>query len=280
MRDGLCSLWNSEALRYISATALGFLIAVGTDWIASYRSARLLRTGLRNALAEEIADNFIVLDSYFAVIKKVIGEGSWIDSRWPTRALRLTMLERCFDPSIISVLTQREQAYATLAFYQSRDFGERASEIAEHQRSGGLVSDKVLNDLLEGRMFFLSQSLISLLCEVLEQQQVFASTRAGQMSRQLREAVCKERSPSDRLWRTSLLRLGSPLAAKTNTLIAWKNDARDDVPKGVTVITLEPGQGPYSVDRVGSSLFFIRPLRRIMGLWRRYRYWRDAKRYR
>lgn len=259
----LCNLWNSSGFRYVGATLVGFLVAFGVEQVVSILERRRLRSAVREALAEEVADNLFALDAYLASFNKNLQRNDR-HLVWPIARLRTTMLERCLDASVIIVLNKQEQSYASIAFYQLTSLADKMREDYAEIKDDFSVKDFRIQQLIQD-LPVIAQNHVNLLVDVLAKQQVFASSRSSYLLSQLLPLLRENKLDSLRTWRTSQVpeegRIG-------DYYISWTHDA-NDWPATTEIVELRPSEGSYHVLNDAKGHSWMAPLARLRGYWRK-----------
>ena len=235
------TLWESGWFRYASATTVGFVIALMAEEAVEFMQRRRVRRAVREALIEEITDNFRVLDSWDEIFDRILEKSKFA---WPTSRLNTAMLERCLDASVITSLGMDEQAHATNSYYQCVALNRDIDRVRLLVQIGNFSEVAFLKQGLP----VVAQNLLNLLLCVFERQQEFVSNRSTWMVCQLTPLFEKNELDSHRAWRTSNVEFTSDAG---QNFIAWTNDARDQIPSHITVIELRPKGGSWGlfVDR-------------------------------
>lgn len=234
--------------RYFLATLVGFLVALAVEMAAdAFANRRKLRF-IREAIAEEVTWNLTVLDEHFAGLLRMHQQPEGM-LRMSRQRLLTPLMTQAIDPETGSLLSTREWLLATNAMQQCDtvnaallDLRERLAELSDSRDRderiavAGSESARIVNYLLPP----LGQSLVDLLCQIMERQVEYASTRMMRVAVNLMPARSNGCIRAERVWRVRAL---PDLAQCTGILVAWRDDRIDQLPTGLTVIEINPGPG-------------------------------------
>lgn len=247
--------------KYFAATVLGFLVALAVELGATAIANRRKRRFIREAIAEEVAWNLDVLDEHFDILIETYRKPVGV-LYLPRRPLLTPLMTQSIDPETGSLLTTREWLVATNAIQQCNtvntallDMRERLWEMNSESPYRGLranyartESERILNWLMPE----LGQILMELLCQIMERQVEYNSTKMMRIAVALNPARKNGRISADRTWRIRYL---PDLQTRTGTLIAWKNDTLSELPSGLSVVEIDPGIGGDRVKEHDDRLF-------------------------
>src|SRR3954463_436666 len=113
----IVGLSDSEFLKYTLSTSIGFMGAYGAQWLRDWRFDNRVRSSVREGLAEEIANNLIVLDAYHRSFRQGLDESTTAGVyRWPTGHVEMAILRECLSPEVGSLLTPGEQSKVAVVY--------------------------------------------------------------------------------------------------------------------------------------------------------------------
>ncbi|MGH2551645.1 MAG: hypothetical protein ACRDHN_19850 [Thermomicrobiales bacterium] len=245
--------------RYFAATLLGFLVALAVEMAADAASNRRKRQFIREALAEEIAWNLFVLDEQFAALLNIHREPAG-PLRFSRQQLLSRIMAQCIDPETGSLLSTPEWLHAVTAIQQCDDTNAALEEMRQRLLELSAVPDRNLRThyaqaesarLINHQLPALGQTLMEMLCQIMERQVEYNSKKMMRIVVALIPAWSGGAINADCTWRVRYL---PDLQQRRGTLIAWKNDANEDLPSGLTVIEIDPGPGGDQVKRPDPGL--------------------------
>jgi hypothetical protein len=249
--------------KYFAATLLGFLVALAVELAANAVANRRKRRFIREAIAEEVAWNLHVLDRYFDALIAIYWHPVGV-LYLPRQRLLTPLMTQSIDPETGSLLTAREWLIATNAIQQCDtinsallDLRERVVELSASpdigQRAAYAKAESAR--IIDNYLPVLGQTLMELLCQIMERQVEYTSTKMMRIAVALTPARKNGLINVDRTWRVRYL---PDLQSRHGILIAWKNDASDLIPADLRVVEIDPGIGGDQVRKQDDS-----PLRRI-----------------
>lgn len=264
-------IWSLESVRYVAATAFGFILAVLAQRIGVYLDDSKLRRAVREGLTQELAYNLSVLDQYLETLRNNVLE---TQRAWPLATLETGILEHCHDPAVAAVLTEIERVQSSIAYHQCctlADIMTRAhAEIREHPEQT-LVTCR---NIVDTKLPVVGQTLIDLLCNVLSAHRVFASTESAAIAKNLMPLYEANALSSDRTWRTSTV---PDSQWRGPFYIAWRNDAPTRVPNNIQVIELVPPDVPYRTINLHERSWHYRLMLPLARKWQRAQFKRAVK---
>lgn len=234
--------------RYFLATLAGFLVALAVEMAADAVANRRKLRFIREAIAEEVTWNLTVLDEQFAALLAIYRQPGGV-LRIPRQRLLTPLMTQASDAETGSLLSTREWLLATNAMQQCDTVNSALHELRErlgelnapadlHERAAFARSEaaRIVNYLLPP----LGHLLVDLLCQIMERQVEYSSTRMMRIAVTLMPARSGGCIPGDRVWRVRAL---PDLAQRTGVLIAWRDDRVDQLPADLHVIEIDPGPG-------------------------------------
>jgi hypothetical protein len=273
MLDWLYNVWTNQSVRYVAATAVGFVLAILAQQISTHFEHSRLRTTVREGLARELADNLSVLDDYLDTLRSNLQQ---CQQTWPLATLQTAILERCLDPSVNAVLTEIEQVQSAIAYQQCHALTEIMAHSREAIRQTPQRTHIVCRNVIDSRLPIVGQTLIDLLCIVLTEQQVFASTHSARMAHSLLPLYRANALSSDRTWRTKTI---PDSQWKGPFTIAWVNDDAARVPVGIQIIELKPPEGSNRVINLQSATWYRRWSGPLTRRWQQRRLTRSIEQF-
>lgn len=255
MRDVLCELWTNQSVRYLAASAFGFILAVVAQQVSTHFHNQALRRSVREGLAQELATNLFVLDEYLDTLRKNVVPGQYV---WPLGTLESAILARCLDPSVNAVLTEIERVQSAVALQQCRELAGAMEISREEMHADRNRAHLLSRTIISYHLPTVGQTFNDLLCKVLMEQQVFASTRSATMAHRLLPLYKANALSSDRTWRTFTI---PDSHWRGPFMLAWRHDDPQRTPKNVHVIELAPPEGSYRIVSLGE----LRWHRRLLG---------------
>lgn len=235
--------FDSEAARYIGATLVGFLVASFVEWGADRRRNKRTVLVVRETLAEEIVANLEALDEILDALKENLGSNP--SNRWPLERVETRLLEHVVDPVIGSLLSPPERLQAGIAVTQCNYLNEQLNgsreQIITGQLNAGYASVRIMDRIL----IPVGQTLTDLLCQILQRQQQFHSTKLNEMVLATRPLWEYSELSAPRIWRLRVL----PNDELTNhaVYIVWYNDdpARSSLQTRVVELKVRANGGRF-----------------------------------
>ncbi|CAN5428848.1 hypothetical protein BH09CHL1_BH09CHL1_25010 [soil metagenome] len=249
--------------KYFAATLLGFLVALAVELAANAVANRRKRRFIREAIAEEVAWNLHMLDQYFDALIAIYRHPVSV-LYLPRQRLLTPLMTQSIDPETGSLLTAREWLIATNAIQQCDtinsallDLRERLVELTAGKDLGQRAAYAKTESarIIDNHLPALGQTFMELLCQVMERQVEYTSTKMMRIAVALAPARANGLMSADRTWRVRYL---PNLQARRGTLIAWKNDAPGMLPTDLRVVEIDPGIGGDQVRKHDDN-----PLRRL-----------------
>ena len=237
-----CRLVNSEYLRYVGSFSLGLIGAYVIQWLSDRRKERRTVRGMREALAQGLIHNLLVLDAYEQTFIAGQADGPNDPTRWPTAALDSAAVERCIDPWSGTLLSEGEQLKLPLIHGQLIDLRDQLQEKYQELRQYPTSRHDIYSSLLNKYLPVIAQNMVDLLCQLFEHQARFTSEHTMAVAQRVLP-ILSAGPPPDRCWRTSAP--GAASNRPSDRLIAWRNDDADQVPVGVEVFEICPREGNY-----------------------------------
>lgn len=186
---------------------------------------------------------------------------------WPLATLESAILERCLDPSVNAVLTEIEQVQSAIALQQCRQLTDAMETSREEIHANRNRTPILSRNIIDYHLPVVGQTFTDLLCNVLMEQQVFASTRSATTAHRLLPLYRANALSSDRTWRTYTI---SDSRWRGPFIIAWRHDDPQRTPGDVQVIELVPSEGSHRILRLRETRWYRRVLGRSIR-WRRQR---------
>lgn len=237
MQELFCNLWNSQTLRYVTATTFGFLLAVISQQVSSTIDQRRLARSVRESLAGELISNLRILDGYLTTFRKNVRSGG---NGWPLGRLNTAILERSLDPNINSVLSNVEQVQTAVVFQQCVYLNSDMDSTGEDIRKYPHLIKAKSQYKLDYQLASIAQNMTDLLCNVLIQQKIFASSEPATMAGKLLPLFKSNSLDCYRIWRTSSI---PENRWAPGSHIAWVNDMTYSPGTEVTIIELRLDDG-------------------------------------
>lgn len=141
-----------------------------------------------------------------------------------------------------AVLTEIERLQSIIAYHQCLTLTEIMANSYQEMRERPVRKPIIVREVIDLSLPIVGQTLVDLLCNVLMEQRVFASTQSASMSHRLLPLYEANALSSNRTWRTHTIpdsEWHGPF------IIVWRNDAPERVPDSVQIIELEPPEAPY-----------------------------------
>ena len=195
-------LAGSEYVRTLVSVALGLVGAYGVQWLNEQRKNARIRRGMREALAEEAIHNLLAMDAYERTFTTGQHDPPGARIWWPTASLSTTALEQCVDPSLSTLLTDREQGKLPLVLNQFRTLRDEMAEAHQNLFRDPAGRQQIYARLLDHYVAVIAQNTVDLLCQIFEHQARFASMRTVDVASRAVPALEAGAPAPDRVWRT------------------------------------------------------------------------------